>query len=326
MQVSVIGGGVIGLSAAWRLAQRGFEVTVFDPAPGSGASRVAAGMLAPITEVHYGEEELLQLNLESARRYPRFVAELEAATDRSAGYHRCGTLVVARDSDDLAALEQLAAFQRDLGLEVTKVRAGICRELEPGLTPGVRGGLLVPGDHQVDPRALVAALIEGCRRAGVRFVAERLDEVPDDGVVVVAAGCWSGAIAGVDVAVRPVKGQVLRLRGKAGIERNIRGLEVYIVPRPDGEVVIGATVEERGFDTTVTAGAVHDLLRAAVELVPDVTELELVEISAGLRPGTPDNAPIVERRGNVIVATGHYRNGVLLAPLTADLVVQLVAA
>ena len=232
---------------------------------------------------------------------------------------------MARDNDDLAALDHLAAFQRDLGLEVTKMRAGVCRELEPGLAPGIRGGLLVASDHQVDPRALVAALLEACRGAGVRFVAERVSAVPDDELVVVAAGCWSGDIAGVDVAIRPVKGQLLRLRGKPGIERNIRGLDVYIVPRPDGEVVVGATVEERGFDTTVTAGAVHELLRAAIELVPDIAELELVEVSAGLRPASPDNQPVIERRGDVIIATGHYRNGVLLAPLTADLVLELAS-
>jgi glycine oxidase len=325
VRISVVGGGVIGLAAAWRLARRGDAVTLYDPAPGSGASRVAAGMLAPVTEVHYGEEALLQLNLESARRYPRFVAELEAATGLPTGYQPCGTLVVARDGDDLAALERLAGFQRDLGLDVTKIRAGICRELEPGLAPGIRGGLLVAGDHQVDPRALVVALLAGCREAGVRFVAERLTEIPSGDAAVIAAGAWSSDIAGVDVPIRPVKGQLLRLRGKPGVERNIRGLDVYIVPRQDGEVVVGATVEERGFDKTVTAGAVFDLLRAAIELVPDVAELEVVEVDAGLRPATPDNYPIIERRGDVVIATGHFRNGVLLAPLTADMVCDLLS-
>lgn len=326
VKVSVIGGGVIGLASAWRLAQRGIDVTVFDPAPGSGASRVAAGMLAPVTEVAFGEEDVLVRNLESARRYPSFAAELEAFTGKSTGYHPSGTLVVARDNDDLAALERLASFQRELGLEVTKLRAGLCRELEPGLAPGVRGGLLVAGDHQVDPRALVDALLDGCRRLGVRLVAERVDELPTDAdIVVVAAGCWSGNIAGVDVNVRPVKGQLLRLRGKPGVERNIRGVDVYIVPRPDGEVIVGATVEERGFDTTVTAGAIHDLLRDAIELVPDIAELEIAEVCAGLRPTTPDNAALIERRGDVVIATGHHRNGVLLTPLTADLVCELVA-
>jgi glycine oxidase len=170
----------------------------------------------------------------------------------------------------------------------------------------------------------VTALIEGCRLAGVMFIAERLDAVADDDpLTVVAAGCWSGAIAGVDVPIRPVKGQLLRLRGKAGLERVVRGLDVYIVPRPDGEVVVGATAEERGFDTMPTAGAVHDLLRDAIELVPDIAELELAEVNVGLRPATPDNHPVIERRDNMIVATGHYRNGVLLAPLTADMVLEL---
>ena len=328
VRVSVIGGGVIGLASAWRLAQRGIDVTVFDPAPGSGASHVAAGMLAPVTEVAFGEEDVLALNLESARRYPAFVAELEQFAGRPTGYHACGTLVVARDADDLAALDRLAGFQRELGLEVTKLRATACRELEPGLAPGVRGGLLVAGDHQVDPRALVAALLDACQRLGVRLTRERVTDLAavDADVVVVAAGCWSGDIAGIDVDVRPVKGQLLRLRGKAGVDRNIRGVDVYIVPRPDGEVVVGATVEDRGYDTTVTAGAVHDLLRDAVELVPDIAELEVVEATAGLRPTTPDNQPLIKRRGAVVIATGHYRNGVLLTPLTADRVAELVTA
>ena len=329
MKVSVVGGGVIGLAAAWRLAQRGHAVTVHDPAPGSGASHVAAGMLAPVTEVHYGEERLLALNLESARLYPAFVDELEATSGVATGYVPCGTLAVARDADDLAALDHLAVYQAELGLDVQRLRADACRELEPGLAPRIRGGLLVAGDHQIDPRRLVAALVAACRGSGVVFVEERIVTLPAaDGprpdVTVVAAGAWSAELAGVEIDVRPVKGQLLRLRGKAGIERNVRGLEVYIVPRPDGEVVVGATVEERGFDTSVTASAVRDLLQAAIELVPDIGELEVAEVSAGLRPATPDNAPVIERRGDVVVATGHYRNGVLLAPLTAAMVADLV--
>ena len=327
MRVSVVGGGVIGLSIAWLLAERGVEVTVFDPAPGRGASHVAAGMLAPVTEVHYGEEALLELNLRSAARYPAFAAHLEGASGRSVGYHESGALAVARDSDDLAALDRLVRYQEELRLDVQRLSAAGCRRVEPGLAPGVRGGVLVAGDHQVDPRALLDALLEACRRRRVPFVHERVgpDDRPDGDVVVVAAGAWSAGVAGVDLPVRPVKGQLLRLRGKPGVDHIIRGLDVYIVPRPSGEVIVGATVEERGFDTAVTAGAVDDMLQAAIELVPDVRELELVETCAGLRPGTPDNRPIIERRGDTIIATGHYRNGVLLAPITAELVLELLA-
>lgn len=345
MNVVVVGGGVIGLSIAWRAAGRGMAVTVVDPQLGGAASGVAAGMLAPVTEVHYGEEALLALNLRSSHLYPDFVAELEEASECTTGYRASGTLTVARDTDDMAAVDELVAYQRNLGLHVERLQSRELRRLEPGLAPGVRGGALVAGDHQVDPRRLVDALAEGCRRRGVswrrdRVTALRRHEVILAGgereradAVVVAAGCWSGTIEGLapDVlAVRPVKGQVLRLRGPAGqspAEHNIRGLDAYLVPRSDGEVVVGATVEERGYDTTVTGGAVYDLLRAALELLPDVGELALVETSAGLRPGTPDNAPLIGPSGidSVVLATGHYRNGILLAPVTADTVVELVA-
>lgn len=345
MKAVVVGGGVIGLSIAWRAASRGLEVTVVDPEPGRGASGVAAGMLAPVTEVHYGEEALLALNLESARRYPIFVAELEDGSGMGTGYRASGTVSVARDADDLAALEELVGYQRGLGLEVERLRTRELRRLEPALAPGVRGGAVVAGDHQVDPRRLIAALLGACRRLGVVLRRERAasidrrsvmleaGDVEEGDVVVVAAGAWSGVLAGLPAeavpAVRPVKGQVLRLRGAGAppITRNVRGAEVYLVPREDGEVVVGATVEERGFDTTVTGGAVHELLRAAIELVPDVAELALVETAASLRPGSPDNAPLLGATAlkGVVVATGHFRNGILLAPVTADAVAELLA-
>lgn len=345
MKVIVVGGGVIGLSIAWRAAARGMDVTVVDPVPGGGATGVAAGMLAPVTEVHYGEEALLALNLDSSARYPDFVAELEECSGLRTGYRESGTLSVARDADDLAALDELVAYQRSLGLEVERLRSRDLRRLEPALAPGVRGGALVPGDHQVDPRRLGVALLEAGRRLGVSQCRQRargvapgrvsLDsgEVVVGDAVIVAAGCWSSGLGGmpadVAAALRPVKGQILRLRGPAGetlAQHNIRGLDAYLVARSDGETVVGATVEERGYDTTVTAGAVHDLLRAALELVPDVAELALVEHRAGLRPGSPDNAPLLgptEVEG-VVVATGHYRNGILLAPATAAAIVELL--
>jgi glycine oxidase len=347
----VVGGGVIGLGIAWRAAQAGLRVTVVDQAPGRGASWAAAGMLAPVTEVHYGERPLLGLNLAAAARWPSFAAEVEEAAGRPVGYRPAGTLAVARDADDNAALEDLYRFQLRCGLEVQRLRSRECRQLEPGLAPSIRGGVLAAGDHQVDNRALVEALLVACSRAGVRMVTGRVAELAVEGdrvtgvvlgeggrlpagAVVLAAGCWSGEIGGLAaealVPVRPVKGQLLYLRGPAGqplCQRNVRGLEVYVVPRGDGRVVVGATVEEQGFDTRATAGAVHDLLRAALELLPDVAELELLETVVGLRPGSPDNAPMLGPAGpeGLVVATGHYRNGILLTPVTADAVAQLLA-
>jgi glycine oxidase len=349
--VVVVGGGAIGLAVAWRAAQAGMAVTVVDDAPGRGASWAAAGMLAPVTEVHYGERQLLDLNLASAARWPSFAAELEEAGGRPVGYRPGGTLAVARDADDNAALEDLYQFQLRCGLEVERLRSRECRQLEPGLAPGIRGGVLAAGDHQVDNRALVEALLVACDRAGVRLVEGRVAELTLEGdrvtgvvlvggerqaagAVVLAAGCWSGRVGGLAAEVlppvRPVKGQLLYLRGPADrplCSRNVRGLEVYVVPRGDGRVVVGATVEEQGFDTQVTAGAVHDLLRAALELLPDVAELELAETVVGLRPGSPDNAPMLGPAGpdGLVVATGHYRNGILLTPVTADAIAELLA-
>jgi glycine oxidase len=341
----VVGGGVIGLSIAWRAASAGLDITVLDPDPGRGASWVAAGMLAPVTEAHYGEESLLTLNLASAAAWPAFAAELAGAGGVDPRYHPCGTLATARDGDDLAALEHLRRYQEGLGLDTERLRSRECRRLEPALAPGVRGGVLVRGDHQVDTRRLVPALLAACRRAGVEVRAARAVAVdgptvvlPDDELVtgdvaVLTAGAWAGApgllAAGAALPVRPVKGQVVRLRSADGrplLSRVIRGLEIYLVPRPDGELVLGATMEERGFDTTVTAGAVAELLRAAIELVPSIDDLEWVEARAGLRPGTPDNAPLIGATATegVVVAAGHHRNGILLTPVTASAVVELL--
>ncbi|MET7441316.1 glycine oxidase ThiO [Streptomyces sp. NPDC005496] len=347
--VLVVGGGIIGLVTAWRAAQRGLTTAVVDPEPGGGAAQVAAGMLAAVTELHYGEQTLLGLNLASAERYPDFAAELTEVTGLGLGYRRCGTLAVALDADDRAHLRELHALQRRSGLESAWLSGRDCRRLEPMLAPGVRGGLRVDGDHQVDPRRLAAALVVACERAGVvlhRTWAERLDVVrgratgvvTTDGTalpagrVVLAAGSLSGRLAGVPEdllpPVRPVKGQVLRLtvppRYAPFLSRTVRavvrGSHVYLVPRENGELVVGATSEELGWDTTVTAGGVYELLRDAHELVPGITELPLTETRAGLRPCSPDNAPLLGPTGldGLLLATGHHRNGVLLTPVTGD--------
>jgi glycine oxidase len=353
----VVGGGVIGLSAAWKLATRALRVALVDPDPCTGASWVAAGMLAPVSEVRFGEEPLLALNLASARRWPAFADELARSVGRPVGYRRCGTLIVAVDDDDRAWAEELFCFQRDLGLEVQWLTGRRGRDMEPAVAPGVRAAISAPHDHQVHNRVLLGALTDAAAGAGVtvhRARALALEQaggavsgvglangtVLRAGAVVLAAGCWSGELGGVPEgalpSVRPVKGQVLRLLGSdraPALTRTVRGIvqgaSVYLVPRDDGSVVVGATVEELGFDTTVTAGAVYELLRDARRVVPGITEAAVGESSAGLRPCAPDNAPLVGPCGapgasGLVVATGHYRHGFLLAPLTADAVAAVV--
>ncbi|MER5716035.1 glycine oxidase ThiO [Streptomyces sp. NPDC002132] len=353
--VLVVGGGIIGLVTAWRAAQRGLATAVVDPEPGGGAARVAAGMLAAVTELHHGEQTLLGLNVESARRYPEFAAELSDLTGHDLGYRRSGTLAVALDADDRAHLRELHALQQQSGLTSQWLSGRECRRLEPMLAPGVRGGLRVDGDHQIDPRRLAGALVAACERAGVVFHrrwAERLSVgggradgvVTDDGTalkagqVVLAGGSLSGRLAGVPrellPPVRPVKGQVLRLtvppRYAPFLSRTVRavvrGSDVYLVPRENGELVVGATSEELGWDTTVTAGGVYELLRDAHELIPGISELPLTETRAGLRPASPDNAPLLGPSGldGLLLATGHHRNGVLLTPVTGDVLAHVL--
>jgi glycine oxidase len=355
VHVQVVGGGVIGLACAWDLARNGHAVTLVAPAPGrDGASWVAAGMLAPVTEAQFGESALTALLLEGARLWPAFAEALEAAAGRPVGYDTSGTVTVALDASDRASLDDLLAYQHSLGLAADRRRASECRRLVPALSPAVRGGIEVPGDHAVDNRALLTALVAACRGAGVdvvegtvRAVAPGPALVLADGRrvasdhVVLAAGAELGGIDGLADAgvpeVRPVKGHILRLgppdAGRGGrhplLRRTVRGLvrgrSVYLVPRLDGSLVVGATVEERA-DASVQAGAVHDLLCDARAIVPGLDELTLVETATGFRPATADNTPRIGWTGldGVVVATGHYRNGILLAPLTAAAVVDLV--
>ncbi len=355
--VLVIGGGVIGLSIAWRAAQQGQRVVLADPEPGLGATHAAAGMLTPIAEAAYAEREIFGLGQDSLRRYPDFVSELHAATGLSTGFRQDGTVQVAYDSDDLAMLTETRLLQESFGVHLRQLTARECREYEPMLDPAVRGGLLAPGDGSVDPRLLATALERAAAGAGARLVRQRVSEVlcsagrasgarlADDSAVstrwvVLAAGWQSASIPGLPPAIappiRPVKGQIIRLRTTASTEaaglpagllrRTVRGVvrgsSVYLVPRDSGELVVGATQEELGADTTVTAGGVWELLRDARTLVPGITELEIADTVAGLRPGTPDNAPVIGPTDlpGLVLATGHFRAGVLLAPVTADTV------
>ncbi|GLW12103.1 glycine oxidase ThiO [Microtetraspora sp. NBRC 13810] len=399
----IVGGGIIGLSVAWRASLRGLDVAVADPAPGSGASHAAAGMLAPVSEVSYTEEPLLRLGLASLARWPAFAAELEEAAGRDVDLRGEGTLDVAFGADDMAALGELAAFMDKLGLPVERLTGREARRLEPMLAPSVRGGLLAGGDSWVDPRRVTAALLAALAARGVPLLRERVTGLdvtggevrgvrlappsssagPGSGLrrtpagltggtgdpwaaaetalggphgdagglpagpgtaervvrarrVVVALGAWAGVLAGVPPElvppVRPVKGQIMRLRSAEPllgrcVRGSVHGSSVYLVPRRDGELVVGATQEELGFDDRVTAGAVWELLRDARELVPGVTELEVADVVAGLRPGTPDNLPLIGPTAlpGLHLATGHHRGGVLLAPLTAELVAGTLA-
>jgi glycine oxidase len=350
----IVGGGVIGLSVAWRARARGLSVVVLDRGPLAGAaSHVAAGMLAPVTEADSGELELLALGTRSAAMWPGFAAELEESSGMAVGYRRCGTIAVAGDRDQAEALDRERELRARLGLTVRRLLPSAARRLEPALAPTIRLALEAPDDHAVDPRLACAALAVACERTGVVLrpgvevaalvvaggraggVELSTGERIAGGQVVVAAGPWSGALPGVPdaarVPVRPVKGQILRLRdphGPGPLGRVVRFEGGYLVPRGDGRIVLGATMEERGFDTTATALGVHELLRDAAEVVPGILELVVDELSAGLRPATPDNAPAIgasRALDGLVYATGHHRNGVLLAPVTAGLVAAELA-
>jgi glycine oxidase len=345
----VIGAGLIGLTCAWRARKRGMSVLVVDreSSPGACTSNVAAGMLAPVTEADFGEEGPLRANMLARERWPAFAAELEEVTGLPTGYRDSGALVVAADRDDAEALRRLHDLHASLGLASEWLTPSRCRTLEPGLSPRIAGGILAPQDGSADPRATVRALAVA---AGELELGVEVESIEHDGAavtgvrtgtgtipcdrVVVAAGPWSASLAplGDGPPVRPVKGQILELRTRGAMpnpfERVLRTPRCYLVSRGDGRVVLGATVEEQGFDTTVTADGVFRLLEAAWEVFPEVGELELVGAKAGLRPGTPDNAPIVgadRELAGLIWATGHWRNGVLLAPVTGDAVARMLA-
>ncbi len=329
-ELSVVGGGVIGLSVAWRAAVRGHRVTLYDPDPGRGASWLAGGMLAPVTETWPGEEDVLALGEASLARWPSFAEELKAeGVDPGLSPH--GTLVAALDSADAGNLEMLAGYLTEIGRDVEQLTGREVRRAEPGLSGSVRSGLFVPGDLAVDNRRLLNALRNVCGRHGVEFRAETVTDLSGLGDVVLSAGAWTGRLhPGLADAVRPLKGEILRLRPRRGclppprrtVRAMVEGRPVYLVPRDDGELVLGATQYEAGFDETVVARGVRELLEGAERVFPGIAEYELVEIAAGLRAASIDTLPYIGELGKgVFAATGHHRNGLLMAPVTADAVV-----
>ena len=343
----VVGAGVAGLGIAWRLAQAGCAVTVYDKGQaGRGASWAAAGMLAAAVETEPGEEPLLPLALESQRMWPDFARELEAASGVSVEYRGEGTIVVALNRDDAATLRHSYEFQKGLGLDLHWLTASQAREREPHLKPGIAAAVWSPRDHQVENRLLGRALAAASRKAGVELVencpvreiivengratgvvTERGEDRAD--VVVLAAGAWSREIDGVPAAnrppVRPIKGQMLALQmdKAAPLIRHVLWLpRGYLVPRLDGRLVIGGTVEERGFDERLTAGGLLALLDGAWRAIPTIEELPIAETWVGFRPGSRDDAPMLGPSGidRLVIATGHHRNGILLTPVTAAVV------
>lgn len=346
--VLVVGGGVIGMSVAWRLAQRGHAVTLVErDRLGRGTSWDAAGMLAPAVELGFEELDLYALGRESLRRWPTFARQLEAATGQSVGYRDEGTLVVADDRDSAAALRRLYQFQREHGAPVEWWSVDQALDVEPLLSPRLPAAVWSPDDHQVDNRLLVRALALAVRDAGVvvmegvPVVAISPDEVRPgvhlgDGrqleaeAVVLAAGVGSAAVDGLAPAppVRPVKGQALSLlmTDALALRHVVRGPDAYLVPKADGRLVVGATSEEMGADVRVTGGGMFRLLEGAVEVVPAVEEMEVIETWAGVRPASRDHAPLLGASAHpgVVYATGHYRHGILLAPVTAEWVADAV--
>jgi glycine oxidase len=351
-RVAIIGGGVIGLAIAWRLAAQGAAVTILErDAAGSGASHAAAGMLAACVESEPGEEALTALGRESQARWPAFAAELQCASGVDVELRCEGTLVVALTPDDQARLSHQLVFQHRLGLPLQWISAAETRRREPQLAGRLAGAVASPQDGQVDNRKLAVALRvaaaaagvairEQCRVRGIASHGGRVEGVlladgsrSEADVVVLAAGAWSRGIEGLAPderpPVRPIKGQMLALRMNPAaplIAHVIWAPGAYLVPRRDGRLIVGATVEEKGFDTELTAGGVLALLEAAWRVLPAVEELPIDEMWVGHRPGSRDDAPIIGAGplDGLIYATGHHRNGILLTPVTADGVADLV--
>lgn len=351
--VVVVGGGIIGLALAFELGRRGTPVLVLErDRVGAGAARAAAGMLAAAGEAEHETPELVELMVESLRSYPAFVRDIEQSSGVACGLREEGTLIVALGRDDEEELLHLRRAQDRLGLASSWLSGDEARALEPHLSPRITAALLAEDDHQVDPRALLAALgaavdalggrvVEGARATGFETEGGRLASVVGirerEGTpfevrceaAVLAAGAWSATDLRWPtdpLPVRPVKGQVVRLRGPELLRRVVRGPQVYLVPRRTGELVVGATMEEVGFDAAPTAGAVMDLLWRARLLVPAVYDLELAEVDTGFRPAARDHLPILgeTRVPGLYVATGHFRHGILLAPVTATLLADLL--
>ena len=342
--IGIIGAGIIGLGVGWLLARRGAEVSLFERGrAGQATTRVAAGMLAPFAEVGFEELDLMKLGEQSLRLYPRFLEELKEDAGYAPEFERCGTLLAGMDRDDAAVLKRLYEFRDRINLRVERLTGTGARDRQPLLAPGTTSAIWLPDDAQIDNRTLAQALkaafvnkggrlYEQCEVERLLWKGEEIEGLEAGGdsyrfdKVVVAAGPWSGQIGNFPgelmPPLRPVKGQILTLQRSSEFNLNmmIRTPRVYLVPKADGTLRIGATSEERGFDDQPTAGGVKELLEEAWEAIPSIYDLPLLEVTAGLRPAARDNAPVIgplDSAKGLYLATGHYRDGILYTPVTA---------
>jgi glycine oxidase len=348
----VIGAGIIGCSVALRLAQGGLSITVLDRGePGSEASSAAAGMLAPQSE-RIEPQPFSELCLASRSLYPRFAAEIEELGGHHVGYRSDGSLVVALDEEQQAELAEVHRRQTAQGFSLQLLTAAEVHERVAGLSPEIRSGLYVPGDHWVDNQRLMRALLSACRRVGVRIEAgqgvrnfhtkghriESLEAGTEQTgraatytakTYVLAAGCWSGEVAaalGLNLPLAPCRGEMMEFAASRDLPLVVRAGMHYLVPRPEQRVLVGTTAEYVGFEKAVTGQGLHSILEGATRLAPLVSNLHFQRAWAGLRPDTPDHLPILGygEIENLVFATGHFRNGILLAPLTAEIISELI--
>jgi len=342
--VGIVGGGIIGLSIGWQLARRNIKVTIYESEKvGRQTSWVAAGMLAPFAEVGFEELNLMKLGKESLDLYPKFLKELKEDAGDVPEFDQCGTLLAGVDRDDMEILRRLYEFRDRIQLKVEFMTGSKARDFEPLLAPGATSGVWLPDDAQIDHRALIDALKQGFLNQGgslkektkvkaldqengaVRYVVTSEEESYAHDVVCLAAGCWINQIEGIPeearIPMRPVKGQIMSVykTRDCDLTRMVRTPRVYLVPKKDGPIVIGATSEEQGFDTQPTAGGIKDLLDEAWDIIPSIYDLPLKVTTAGLRPAARDNAPVLGASSveGLYYATGHYRSGILYTPVTA---------
>lgn len=328
----IVGAGIIGLTTAFELTRRGVDprqIALVDPAPASGATNVAGGMLAPAAEVQYRQEPLYPLMLESAALYPSLIADLPAG---DVGYRTESTFVVAADRADATHLRELTEHQHAHGMTVDRLTLRQARAQEPGLSPQLAGVVEIPGDHQVNPRMFAAALLRELQSRGVTLVREKAHALRWEGdrcvgvdnlrgdTVYVCNGLGASAL-GLPLNLRPVRGDMLRLAGRMPVGRVVRAFvedrPVYIIPRTDDTIAVGATSREDARERPAVDG-VYTLLRDAIRVVPALEDCELVEALVGNRPGTPDDLPYLGLRGeNLVISTGYFRHGILLAALGA---------
>ena len=348
--IAIIGGGVAGLSVAWQALKMGCEVTVYDKGTlCNGATNAAAGMLATGVETEPGEEDLLQMNLYAQQLWPDFKQQLESDSGHTIAYKDEGTIVAAINRDDLRQVQYSYEFQKSLGVDLHWLSGAELRDKEPYINPNCTGGYYSPKDHQVDNVDMGIALVKAVQKLGgtlhentsvddITMTGGRATGVVIGGEkksydrVVLAAGAWSGSftIQKPNIPVRPVKGQMLSLQMDVHnplVKHVLWAPKIYLVPRDDGRLIIGATVEEKGFDTELTAGGIFALLEAAWRAVPAIEELPFIKAWVGFRPGCRDDAPIFGGCGveNLWLATGFHRNGILQAPVTAQAMAQCIA-